>query len=266
MEGVETTSEEFHRPSQTMDYEPSPISHENGEGKGVSFRGNPVSYPPESPRKMTFAETLKKTGYESAKGVSFKEATMLDCDQISISPPTVSAPYPNISLAPEYKQSLQAPWRRAIIVKLLGRSLSFTAMQTKLVALWKLCGEYSLMDLGNGFFLFKCEDDDTIDRALTEVHGSSPEPTWPSRNGDQVFVPHRVLLPPLVCGFEFRSFPLSYTLRRYFILLPRVLGNRIRSTIIPSGQRTGDMQGSVLKLISTTLLLQRSWWITIYST
>lgn len=35
--------------------------------------------------------------------------------------------------------------------------------------MWK--PEFSLMELGNDFFLFKCEEDeDTIDRALTEDH------------------------------------------------------------------------------------------------
>ena len=33
--------------------------------------------------------------------------------------------------------------------------------------MWQPGGDYSLLDLGNGFYLFKCDDEDTIDRALS---------------------------------------------------------------------------------------------------
>ncbi|KAM7496702.1 hypothetical protein LguiA_021116 [Lonicera macranthoides] len=94
---------------------------------------------------------------------------MIDFDKISISPPNYTTPYPSILLKREYKASLELPCSKAVILKILGRSLFYTVMQNRLKSMWKSRGEISLMDLEYDFFLFKCEDIDTKDRALIEV-------------------------------------------------------------------------------------------------
>ena len=44
--------------------------------------------PVTNPKKPSFVETLKKSGVEVSRGVSFKGHVLLDFDKVSISPPT----------------------------------------------------------------------------------------------------------------------------------------------------------------------------------
>lgn len=129
-----------------------------------------VNSPPARPTtlRLSFADMVKKTGSENSKGISFKGAVLLDQNKISISPPSTNSPYPIITINLEYRCSLETPWKKTITVKLLGRTLPFPTIQSRLVSLWKPGGDFSLIELGNGFYLFKYDDKDTIDRALTD--------------------------------------------------------------------------------------------------
>ena len=53
----------------------------------------------------------------------------------------------------ELKQKIRVPWARALIVKVYGRSIGFSYIQTRLLALWKPAGRLDCVDLGYGFFL-----------------------------------------------------------------------------------------------------------------
>ncbi|KAM7461881.1 hypothetical protein LguiA_030002 [Lonicera macranthoides] len=119
-------------------------------------------------KHLSFADTVRKNGSEVQKGVTFQGVAHLDMDKIAVTPPSPSSPYPSISLHPDDCSTLEAPWPKATLVKLLGKTLSYSMILNRLMAMWKPGGESSLMELGYGFYLFKCEDEDTIDRALSE--------------------------------------------------------------------------------------------------
>lgn len=93
--------------------------------------------------KVSFADTVKKSGVESNKGVSFKGQVMLDYDKISISKPSVTSPYPTILLTPEYRASLETPWLNAVILKVTGSTISFTDIRNIIVSMWKPGGLFS---------------------------------------------------------------------------------------------------------------------------
>ncbi|WJX69247.1 hypothetical protein P8452_53520 [Trifolium repens] len=50
---------------------------------------------------------------------------------------------------------LSEPWKDALVVKLLGKSIGFNTMRERLTKLWKLIAGFQLMDIGNGFFMVK---------------------------------------------------------------------------------------------------------------
>ncbi|PNX86870.1 hypothetical protein L195_g042953 [Trifolium pratense] len=50
---------------------------------------------------------------------------------------------------------LSDPWKDALVVKLLGKSIGFNTMRDKLTNLWKLVAGFQLMDIGNRFFMVK---------------------------------------------------------------------------------------------------------------
>jgi len=58
-----------------------------------------------------------------------------------------------VKLSKETKQHIRKPWTKAIIVKLVGRFVSFLYMQSRLNLLWKPMGRMDCVDLDYGFFL-----------------------------------------------------------------------------------------------------------------
>ncbi|KAF3682671.1 hypothetical protein FXO37_02221 [Capsicum annuum] len=60
-----------------------------------------------------------------------------------------------IPISAEDKPRLYSPWQTSLIVKLVGRKLSYLVLKKKLQELWKPTEELNLIDLGSEFFLIK---------------------------------------------------------------------------------------------------------------
>ena len=56
-------------------------------------------------------------------------------------------------LSKETKSRIRAPWSKALIVKVYGRSVGFHYLTFKINALWKLMEKIDCVNLGRGFFL-----------------------------------------------------------------------------------------------------------------
>lgn len=67
-------------------------------------------------------------------------------------------------------EDLLMPWKEAVIVKLLGKSLGYLTMRERLKITWKLAGGFDIMDIGNGFSMVKF--DLAVDR--DKVIGDGP--------------------------------------------------------------------------------------------
>ena len=53
------------------------------------------------------------------------------------------------------REKISMPWNDALIVKLLGKEVSFLVMKDKLQKLWKPTGYFDILDPGHGFFFPK---------------------------------------------------------------------------------------------------------------
>lgn len=70
-----------------------------------------------------------------------------------------------IKLSKDTKKRIRECWSKAVIVRLVGRSVSFSYMQSKLNQIWKPDGRMDVVDLSHGFFLvqfFSKEDLNSI--------------------------------------------------------------------------------------------------------
>lgn len=54
--------------------------------------------------------------------------------------------------------TISRPWREELVIKLLGKHLSYKAMREKLRALWHLKGGYKVMDVGFDYFMVKFDN------------------------------------------------------------------------------------------------------------
>lgn len=71
-----------------------------------------------------------------------------------------------VKLSKETKSQIRKPWSRTIIVKLVGRSVSFSYMQNKLVQLWRPVGRMDCLDLSYGVFLVHFLSKEDLDLVL----------------------------------------------------------------------------------------------------
>ena len=71
-----------------------------------------------------------------------------------------------IKLSSDTKRRIRGPWSKAIIVKLVGRTLSLSYMQSKLSQLWRPEGRMDCIDLSYGFFLVRFYSKDDLERVI----------------------------------------------------------------------------------------------------
>ena len=62
---------------------------------------------------------------------------------------------PVVPITKEEKYSLRRPWHKTILIKLLGRSISYTTLLNRIKALWKPKSAIDRVVLDNAFFLSK---------------------------------------------------------------------------------------------------------------
>lgn len=60
-----------------------------------------------------------------------------------------------VKLTKETKNRIRKSWSKNVIVKLVGRAVGFSYMQSKLVQLWRPSGRMDCVDLTHGFFLVR---------------------------------------------------------------------------------------------------------------
>ena len=71
-----------------------------------------------------------------------------------------------VKLSKETKARIRAPWSRALIVKVYGRSVGFHYLAFRINALWKPTAKMDCVTLGKGFFLVRFSNNDDYDYVL----------------------------------------------------------------------------------------------------
>ncbi|OMP01406.1 hypothetical protein COLO4_11918 [Corchorus olitorius] len=103
--------------------------------------------------------------------LTWKEAIGDDPDWDSYLPkdePPNEGSFPKLNITAEEYKKLWEPWRKTLIVKILGKSPAFNLLFSKLRSLWNLKAKLSLVDIGNDFYLVKVENPEDYLRILTE--------------------------------------------------------------------------------------------------
>lgn len=66
---------------------------------------------------------------------------------------------PMVHIADTGFEGLYAPWKDALVVSLLGKSIGYNTMKERLTRLWKLMACFEIMDMGNGYYMVKFEEE-----------------------------------------------------------------------------------------------------------
>ncbi|XP_028082423.1 uncharacterized protein LOC114283753 [Camellia sinensis] len=62
---------------------------------------------------------------------------------------------PRIKLPKSLLNKIRRPWKDCLIIKLLGKTVGYKLLITKVRNIWDLQGDFEAIDLGLGYFLFK---------------------------------------------------------------------------------------------------------------
>ncbi|CAL5432954.1 unnamed protein product [Camellia sinensis] len=69
--------------------------------------------------------------------------------------------WPNLWVSQEELAQLRAPWCRALIVKVLGRTIGYSFLIQQMKQLWRLQQFFEAVDVGDGYYMvrFACKED-----------------------------------------------------------------------------------------------------------
>ncbi|XP_075645846.1 uncharacterized protein LOC142617025 [Castanea sativa] len=72
----------------------------------------------------------------------------------------------DVKLSQETKSRIRAPWTKALIVKVYGKTMGYNYLTFKINTLWKLVTKMDRVDLGKDSFLIKFSEDSDYDKVL----------------------------------------------------------------------------------------------------
>lgn len=75
---------------------------------------------------------------------------------------------PIVRIPKAIREELVEPWRSALILKFLGKSIGFSLLQQKLLRLWNLKGKLELIDLGENCYVARFELADDCKHVLLD--------------------------------------------------------------------------------------------------
>lgn len=74
---------------------------------------------------------------------------------------------PKFKVDPMFMEQLSIPWRRSLVIKVLGKSVGYKALCSRVEQLWRLRGEITLLDLGKDYFLVKFDLQEDLDIVIS---------------------------------------------------------------------------------------------------
>lgn len=87
-------------------------------------------------------------------------------DMLGIEDDNLDPLCPVIPVTSKERRNLCKPWRKAIIIKLLGRTVGYRYLYARLPKIWKLTSNFEMIDLQNNFFVVRFVEKSDYDRVL----------------------------------------------------------------------------------------------------
>ncbi|GLT90122.1 hypothetical protein SLE2022_080720 [Rubroshorea leprosula] len=132
---------------------------------------NPVDQPPGViPPPKSFRDTLI-TGNSSVTPplVTYEElvAANPESPMIDDGAEPSQTKVPKVKIPKSIWQRLCAPWKNAVIIKLLGKSMNFHVLHSRLLKEWRTEHEFEVIDVGMGYFIVRFVTPEDCSRVLT---------------------------------------------------------------------------------------------------
>lgn len=125
-------------------------------------------------------------------------------------PEVVVSTVPQLWIDDEIHEKLCKPWRNSVIIKLLGKSISFFTLRARLARDWKTEYEYEIIDVGLGYYVVKFQSFPDSMAVLTGGpykifdHYLAVQPWEPN------FQPAKARMPKTAIWVHFEGVPMEY--------------------------------------------------------
>lgn len=80
-------------------------------------------------------------------------------------------PWPELELSYTKCMHLWQPWKRALVIKLLGKNISYGTLHDRLHDLWKITDGFELTDLEENYYMVRFYNKEDYDLVLEKGHG-----------------------------------------------------------------------------------------------
>ncbi|KAJ4837427.1 hypothetical protein Tsubulata_012759 [Turnera subulata] len=109
-------------------------------------------------KPMSYLEKLKAGGPEEQQEADWLEEE----EEVAVEPGDIitgtEGEIPTLDLSLSFQKRLEKRWEQAVIVQLLGKSISYRVLTAKIRSLWQPVGPFKVIDLENNFFVVKFAD------------------------------------------------------------------------------------------------------------
>ena len=133
-----------------------------------------------------------------------------------------------ICLSKETKQRIRAPWAKALIVKVFGKTVGFNFLHAKLMGLWKPAGRVDMVDLGKDFFLMRFSLTEDLELVLKKGPWFIGEHFLSIRKWEANFKPSEAQVSSVAVWVRFHELPIEYYDAEVLRQIGRALGRVLR--------------------------------------
>lgn len=127
-----------------------------------------------------------------------------------------------------FSQQLAKPWMNAVVVKLLGRSIGYEALCNRLEALWGGSQGFSVIDLGNNFYLVWFRNESDAHHALTQGPWTILGHYLTVQQWNPQFDSTNDKIDSIVAWIRLPGMPLHYYHKRVIRMLGQIIGKVIK--------------------------------------
>lgn len=172
---------------------------------------------------------------------------------------------PVVPVTREEKERLRRPWRRSLIIKVLGRMVNYSYLRQRLLKMWKLEATFELITLDSKFFLAKFETLRDYDFAKFEGPWMILDHYLVVQEWKPNFDPRDATTNKLLAWVRFPALPVEYSDDDFLVTIRRNVGRPIRVDNTTSLASKGSFARICVEidiskpLISKFTLEQKSW-------
>ena len=165
-----------------------------------------------------------------------------------------------VKFSKDFKQHIRKPWARTLIVKVHGRDVGLSFLQSKLLAMWKPAGRLDCVDLGHGFFLTRLSLKEDFENVLRKGPWFFGDHFLSLRPWEPNFKPALANVSSIAVWIRLNELPIEYYNAEALQHIGRAIGNVLRVDTFTATEARGRfarlcMQIDVEKPLVTAVMI-----------